>query len=243
MSQQPPTESPSATYGLRWLRWFGMTATLIFCLWAFAYIAVSEWELGARNPSLACGLVALAAGFFSFGLLRLGLACLGQLSTLRADRDGLKHCMLPTIPWVAVRGIDVRKYIPRTNVSGGNYRSALVIACDQNFLLGWTKRWVWDLLSWVGPRYDLNQALVEFKLEFMPVEPGDLLATLTAIAKHYKAPLVKTWVHGQPIEVAFQREQAFDALKERDLEMQSVFRKLNLAAHEETNSSKDIPKK
>ena len=242
MSGHLLTESPSATVGLRWFRWFWMTSSLVFSTWVSAYIAASEWSAGSMVASLTCGFVALGAGHLLVGLLRLGWASFVQSSALRADHNGLKHCLLPVVPWPAIRGIDVRKYIPMASVHGGGYRFALVIACDRQFLLTWYQRWVWDLLNWVGPRYDLNQSLLEFKLEFLPVEPSDLLTKLTALAQSYEAPLVKTWVHGHSIDVALQREQSFEALKARDMEMQSVLRTLNLAAHEEALSAKEIPK-
>lgn len=90
----------------------------------------------------------------------------------------------------------------------------------------------------LGPRYDLNDALVDMKLEFIAAEPDELLKKLTTCARNYGAPLVKTWVHGQPIELAFQREQSFEALKAKDIEMQSILSKLNLAAQEESIPAK-----
>ncbi len=228
--------------GFRWWRWSWITPTLLFVTWAAAAIAVAESKSGSEIPSLLCGLAALGAGFFASGLLRLGWAVLVQSSTIRADQAGLKHCLLPNIPWHVIRGLDIRRYIPRSNVAESEFRYALVIACNREFLLGWSTRWAWDLLNWVGPRYDLNDSVVDIKLEFISTEPDELLTKLTAFARNYKAPLVKTWVHGHPIEVAFQREQAFETLKARDMEMQSILRKLNLAAQEESISAKQVRK-
>ena len=234
MSQGLHSTSPVFSSGFRWWRWFWMTPTLLFVTWAAVAIAVAELKAGSEIPSLLCGLVALGAGFFAFGLLGLGGAVLVQSSTLRADKAGLKHCLLPTIPWHAIRGLDIRRYIPRANVGGSETRYALVIACNREFLLGWSKRWAWDLLNWVGPRYDLNDALVDMKLEFIAAEPDELLKKLTTCARNYGAPLVRTWVHGQPIELAFQRQQSFEALNAKDIEMESILRNLNLAAQEES---------
>lgn len=243
MNQGLASRTSVVSSGFRWWRWAWMTPTLLFVTWAAAAIAVAEWKTGSEIPSLLCGLVALGSGFFALGLVRLSWAVLVQSSTIRADEAGLKHCLLPNIPWHVIRGLDIRRYIPRSNVAGSEFRYALVIACYQEFLLGWSKRWAWDLLNWVGPRYDLNDSLVDIKLELISTKPDELLTKLAAIAENYKAPLVKTWVHGYPIEVAFQREQSFEALKARDMEMQSVLGKLNLAAYDEASSSKDIWKK
>ena len=240
MIQGLHSTSPVFSSGFRWRRWFWMTPTLLFVTWAATAIAVAEWKTGSEIPSLLCGLAALGAGFFASGLLRLGWAVLVQSSTIRADEAGLKHCLLPNVPWHVIRGLDIRRYIPRSNVAGGETRYALVIACNREFLVGWSKRWAWDLLNWVGPRNDLNDSLVDIKLEFISTRPDELLTKLAATAENYKAPLVKTWVHGYPIKVAFQREQAFEALKARDMEVQSVLGKLNLAAYDEARSSKDI---
>ncbi len=243
MSQGFASTTSMASLGFRWRRWLWMTPTLIFTTWAAGAIALAEWKKGAEVPSLLCGLAAFGAGFLAFGLLRLGWAVIVQSSVFRADSMGLKHCLLPTIPWCAMRGVDIRKYIPRSNVSGSDYRFSLVIACDREFLISWSPRWVWDLLNWVGPRYDLNASLVDIKLEFSAVDPFELLAHLIAVAELNNARLVRNWTQGFPIELARQREQALEALKSRDKAMHAAFDKLNLSTDREAQPATSIEKK
>ena len=238
MSLGVVSTTPVVSSGFRWWRWFWMTPTLLFVMWAAGAIAFAEWDSGHAFAIVSCVLIALCAGFLAAGLLALGFAAAHQSDCLRADEHGIRHCLLPLIPWSAVLGIDTRTYhVKGTQLSSGEYRFALVICCKRSFVESLRTRWIWDLLNWVGPRYDVNVGVIDIKLDFMIAESTDLVAVVKQLAIRWKAPLVGTWSFGESIEVAIAREDGMAKLREMDLTFQNHFQSLNAIASRGSRNS------
>lgn len=188
-----PTRADRVVVRLRLLRWCMALVLLGLVVVAGWWMTVLMWhEQDAEGLVLALPFtLIIAAGLLSIG--RLGPASDRAGAVLRLDESGLRHCLLPVIPWTAVRGIDLQE----TGADPRRLSWTLVVAVDpsvgRTLALPWWRRWI----DWCVPRLDASGTRLSIDLAFLRAHPQQVAGAAVTMAQRHGARLHPGWRHWQ----------------------------------------------
>lgn len=184
-----PVPSGGFVLRMRWIKW--ACGVSVFAGLALVGIAagIGNWRDGEPDGVLVCALLTAAMLVGVLGLARFGLAAERIGAVARMDADGVQHCLLPALPWSAVRGLELR----RKGGSRGTYW-ALVLALDPDTaarlaLPAWRA-----VVDWCVPRVTDRRHGLELPLAFVRGDPREVAGmALTLAGRHCDSLLLDGW--------------------------------------------------
>lgn len=210
-------------FPLRWFKWALLVLVAVGCAALIAHAA----RLSLANDSLKSA--AIAGGFALLmlagllGLLRLAFAASRNGGVIRTDPLGIHHCLLPTIPWRHVEGVDVQEVTVRRKKVR---RLALAIAPAFAPTLAVP---FWRRAFESVPVIDA-QARLSIPLDFVAGEPLTIAGMVQTLADRHGAPRMPKWSGWQDPAQARREAAAARQREEADRRMQEVLAMANRRA-------------